>query len=121
MATAPERGDGREPDQEDRPEHHADARGALELDREQSGQQHGGDRDDIGREGRRRDFEPLDRRQHADRRRDHAVAEQQTGAEHQRPQHQPGAVVLVFVQQAVEREHAAFAVVFGAQHQERHI
>ena len=80
-----EDGDDDEPDDQDRPEDDADARGALELDGEQPGQQRDRDRYDIGGEGGRGDVEPLDRRQHADRRRDHAVAEQQAGPQHQPP------------------------------------
>ena len=114
-----EAGDDDEPHDQHRPEESADVRGALELDGEQTGQQPQRDRDDEGSEGRRGDVEPLDRREHADRRRDHAVAEQQAGAQHQRPQQHLGAPVLVLMQQAVEREHAAFAVVLGAQHQKR--
>ena len=58
-------------------------------------------------------------REHADRRRDHSVAEQQSRAQHQRPQQKRRAALVVFMQQAVEREDAALAVVLRAQHEER--
>ena len=67
------------------------------------------------RGGHRQTF---DRRQHADGRGDHAVAEQQPGAQHQRPQQSPGPAPLAVVQQAVKREHAALAVILGAQHED---
>ena len=114
-----ESGDDDEPHDQNRPEEEADARGALELDGEQAGQQPDGDRHDIRREGGRGDVETFDRREHADRRRDHAVAEQKPGAEHQRPQENPRALVLVLVQQAVEREDAALAFVLGVEDEDR--
>ena len=60
-----------------------------------AGQQPDGDRYDVGGESRRRDLQALDRRQHADRRRDHAVAEQQAGAQHQPPQQHARAALLM--------------------------
>ncbi len=74
---------------------------------------------DGGRQAGRRDVEPLDRRQHADRRRDHAVADEQARAGHQRPEQHAGAAVLAVMQEAVEGEDAALAVVLRAQHKER--
>ncbi len=68
---------------------------------------------------RRRHLQAFDRRQHADRRRDHAVAEQQPGAEHQRPQHEPRDAVGAVVQQPVKRKDAALALVLRAQNQQR--
>ena len=116
-----EDGDDDEPDDEDRPEDDSDARGALELDGEQPRQQRDRDRYDVGGEGGRGDVEPLDRRQHADRRRDHAVAEQQAGPQHQPPQQHQRAALLVLerVKEAVEREDAAFALVLRADDQQR--
>ncbi len=63
---------------------------------------------------RNRDAEALDRRKHADRRRDHAVADEKPGARHQRPEQHAHAAVSAVVQEAVEREHSALAVVLGA-------
>ena len=96
-------------------EYDADSRRALELDGEQRGQKPDGDRDDDLRQGRSRDLQTFDGGDDADRRRDHAVAEQQSRSQHQRPQQQPHAALLVFMQQAVEREQAALAVVLRAQ------
>ena len=58
-----ESGDRDEPDDQDGPENDADSRCALELDREESRQQRDGDRQNIGREGGRRDVEPFHRGQ----------------------------------------------------------
>jgi hypothetical protein len=68
---------------------------------------------------RGRDAEPLDGREHADGRCDHAVAEQQPRTEHQRPQYERDAAAPLGVQQPVEREHAAFAVILGTQNEYR--
>ena len=115
----PQPADNDEPDQQDRPEHAADAGGALELHREQRRQQNHGDRNDEARQRRRRHAQSLDSRQHTDRRCDEAIAEQQSGAEHQRHQQGKHAPPAVFVQQAIEGEHAALTVILRAQHQQR--
>ena len=70
-------------------------------------------------QSRCRDLQAFDRRQHADRRRDDAVAEQQPRPEHQRPQQERRAAPFVLMQEAVKREHAAFAVVLRAQNKDR--
>ena len=93
----------------------ADSRRALELDREQRGQKSDGDRHDDLRQGRSRDLQAFHGRDNADRGGDHAVAEQQSRSQHQRPQQQSHAALLVFMQQAVEREQAALAVVLRTQ------
>ena len=66
---------------------------------EQRGQQHEGDRNDIGLEERRRDLEPLDRAQHRDRGRDDAVAVEQRGADKPRG-HDPQIALLGAVARA---------------------
>ena len=109
-----ERGDRREPDREDRPEHDADPRRSLELDGEEADEQRERDRNDGLRQRRRRHRQSLDGGEHADRRRDDAVAEQQARAQHQRPQQHAQVAVAAVVQQAVEREDAALAVVLRA-------
>ncbi len=111
-------GDAREPDENDRPEHGADAGGAFELDGEERDEEPERDRDRRAGEARHGDPEALDRREHADRRRDHAVADQEARARHQRPEQHPRAAVGAVVQKAVEREHAALAVVLRAQDQD---
>ncbi len=109
--------DHRKPDHEHRTEHDADAGRALELNGEQPGQKTDGDRDDGVAESRRRHMQSLHRRQHADRWRYDAVAEQQARAEHQRPQQQRCAAPSLFMQQAVEREDAALAIILRAQYE----
>ena len=116
---AAERGDGEEPDEHDRPEHRADAGGALELDGEQRDEQPERDRNDRAGKCRRGDREALDGGEHADRRRDHAVADEQARAGHQGPEQHAGAAVRAVVQQAVEGEHAALAVVLRLEHEQR--
>ena len=76
-----ERADGREPQQHDRPEGGADARGPERLDREQRQQDDDGGRHHVVVHRRRGDIEAFERRQHGDRRRDRAVAIDQRGAE----------------------------------------
>ena len=117
--SAAEGGDGDEPDEHDRPEHRADAGGALELDGEQGDEEAERDRNDRAGKARRGDGEAFHSGEHADRRRDHAVADQEAGARHQGPQEHARAAVRPVVQEAVEREYAALAVVLRPQHQER--
>ena len=107
-----------EPDEDDRSEHEADARGAFELDGEERDEEPERDRDRRAGEAWDRYAEPLDRRKHADRRRDHAVADEKPGAGDQRPEQRPHTAVGALVQQAIEREHTALAVVLRAQNQD---
>ena len=109
--------DDEKPQREDRPENAAYAGRAARLQREKPGQQDQGDRNDGAAEIGRRRLQALHRRQHADCGGDHAVAQQQAGAEHQRPQHEAGGAMGAVVKQAIEREHAALALVLRAQHQ----
>ena len=64
------------------------------------------------------DGEALDGGEHADCGRDHAVADQEPRAKHQRPKQHADTAVLAIMQQAVEREYAALAVVLRLQHEE---
>ena len=114
----PEDGDGEEPDEHDRPEQRADAGGALELDGEERNKEAEGDRNDRAGKARHGDAQALHRGEHADRRRDHPVADQEPGACHKSPRQHAGARIRGVVQEAVEREHAALAVVLRPQHQE---
>ena len=63
------------------PKNVPDPGGPVPLDREQSEQDHDRDRDHVGSEHRCRDLQTLDRAEHRDRRRDHAVAVQERRAE----------------------------------------
>ena len=115
----PSDGDGEEPDDHDRAEQAADAVRAVALDQR---------RDPtrmttvIGTtyalEQRRRDLEPLDRAEDGDRRRDHAVAVEQRGAEDAEQRRAPtSAARRPFAggrEQRGQREDAAFALVVGA-------
>ena len=114
-----EASDDDKPDDEDRTEHNADTRRALELNGEQCGQKPNGDRDDDIAQSRRRNLQSLDGGDDADRRRYHPVAEKQSRSEHERPQERRRAALFVFVQQTIEREQAAFAVILRAQDQDR--
>ena len=114
-----ERRDRREPEEDDRSEDEADAGSAFELDGEERDEKPERDRDRRAGEARNGDAEAFDRRKHADRRRDHAVADEKARARHQRPEQHAHATVGAVVQEAVEREHAALAVVLGAQDKER--
>ena len=74
-------GQHREPQQHHRAEHLADFFGAEALAEEQHHQHRDRQRHDPGVQPRRYDLQALDRRQRGDRRSDHAVAEEQRGAE----------------------------------------
>ena len=63
------------------PNNAATLRGAARLHGEQRDQDDDGERHDVGLEGRRRDLQALDRRQHRDRRRDDRIAVEQRGAD----------------------------------------
>jgi hypothetical protein len=70
-----------EPEQHDRPEAPVDRAGSVSLNREQADQQRASDRYDCRPERRGGDFESLDRAQHGDRGRDHALSAEQRSAE----------------------------------------
>lgn len=119
--------DGDEPQAHDRAEHLPHPIGATRLEEKQSNQDAGGERHDERLKNARRDIEPLDRREHRDRRRDHAIAIQHRRAEqHDKHQHigparpavdvAPGLrIALVFLQQPEYRERAPLAVMIGAE------
>ena len=117
-----ERGDRQEPAQHDRPEDAADEGRALLLDGEQADQDDDGERHHGGRQGRRVDLQALEGAQHGDRRRDGAVAVEQRGAD-QADDQQPGApgagLGVAGRQQRQQGDDAAFAVVVGAQDEQR--
>jgi hypothetical protein len=105
-----------EPHEHDPAEHHADLVRAEALDPEQRDQDHRRDRHDQIAEPRALLGETFDRAEHGDRRRDHAVAVEQAGAE-QREQDRHGesrAFLLAMIDERGERQDAAFALVVGA-------
>ena len=103
------RRDRREIDQHDRAEHLADPIRAVRLDREQADQDRERDPHDVGLERGADDAEPLDRRDHRNRRRQHRVGKEQRGRE-QRADQQPALRsrrAQPPLDQRVEREAAA--------------
>src|SRR5581483_4463663 len=110
-----------EPEDHDRPEQAAHRAGTQPLDSEQPDNDHDGDRDDQVRRRRRGDLDALDRGQDGDSGRDHAVAEEQGGAEdperreyHRRPAAAPYPAPA---DQRDQRHDPALAVVVGPHHQ----
>jgi hypothetical protein len=93
------------------------------LDGEQHGEDRDRDRQHQRLEARIHDLEPFDRRQDRDRRRDHAVAVEQRGAEdaerHEQRLRRP-APCRLSLDQRDQRHDPALAVVVGA-HDERHV
>ena len=71
-----------EPEHHHRAEQHADKAGALLLDEEEADENRGGERHDIGLEGRGADFQSFDCREHRDRGREHRIAVKERRAEH---------------------------------------
>ena len=78
---AAENPDGQKPDEDDRAEQPADRAGAEPLGQEQADEDHQRDRDDQMLEARGGDVQALDGGDDRDRRGDHAVPEEQAGAE----------------------------------------
>ena len=105
-----------EPDQHDRAEEAPHARRPAALHQEEPDQQNERDRDHIGLEERRRDFQPLDGAQHRDRRGDDAVAVEQRGADEAR-RHDPDIALLRppggAQHQCGERQETALAAIVG--------
>ena len=116
----PEQADHDEPHQHHRAEDVADEIGPLALDQEQTDQDRDGDGNDHRRERGRVDLETFDGAEHRDRRRDHAVAVEQRGAD-QADDEQRGAPAparrVPGVKQREQRDDAALAVIVGAQDQ----
>ena len=109
-----------EPDQRDWAEERGDPRGAAALDPEEAAQDQHGDRQDVGAEMRRDEFQPLDRREDGDRRRDGGIAVEERGAGDAEGEDDPGAPPDRALGQGKQRERAAFAVVVGAE-DEHHV
>ena len=74
--------DRQKPDHDDRTKQSSDPVRAELLNDEQHDQNRDRDRDDVGAEQRRHDFEPFDRAEHRNGWRNHAVAVQQRGSEY---------------------------------------
>src|SRR5215217_1554196 len=119
---SPEQGDRREPDEHDRAEQPADGTRAAPLHDEQADEDRHGDRNDDDVQRRRGDRGALNGGEHRDGRRDHPVAEQESGAEETEQDQVLAAAVLglVLQQERDERENPSLAVVARAHH-ERHV
>ena len=76
-----ERRDDEEPANHDRTEEPTNSVGAVPLNREHTDDDGHCDRHDVRLKQRRHHLEPLDRAEHGDRRRDHAVAVEKRSAE----------------------------------------
>ena len=104
-------------------EQRTDAAGAVTLDREQRDENGDRRRHDERVQSRCHDLEPFNRGQHRNRRRDHAVTVEHRRAEDAEPDQPPAPPRLPFQSprdKRSQRQHAALAVVVGAQHQ-RHV
>ncbi len=117
ISTAPTAPMHQEPDHHHGPEQPADHAGAAPLHQEEAEQHHDGERNDVGIEERRGDLQSLDRAQHRDRRRDHAVAIEERRADQAGGQDEPvsaAAPAGAAERERGQRENAALAPVVGA-------
>ena len=115
-----ERGQHHEPDAHHRAEHLADLPRAARLHSEQDADDHHGNRHDDRMELRIHDLQPFDGRKHRNRRRDDAVAEEQTrpgDPDQPEPMPNPGPLGAA-LRQGHQRKDPALAVIVGAQDQE---
>ncbi|KAF5300727.1 hypothetical protein FQA39_LY19126 [Lamprigera yunnana] len=116
----PQRPDAEKPQHDDGPEELADTGRAALLHHKQHQQHQQGDGNHPSLEVWRHHLQPLDGREHRDRRGDDAIAIEQAGAknaqQHQRCA-QPGPVFDALRRQRQHGHRPAFAVVVGAQHQ----
>jgi hypothetical protein len=114
----PEHRDGDEIEDHDRAEERANPRRAVRLDREQADQDADRDRHHIRPESRFDRGQPLNGRQHRDRRRDHRIAVEQGTGEHaeQDDARRPAPLLLLgfAVDQRQQGQAAALALVVGA-------
>jgi len=78
----PERRQSEEPQHHHRPEEAADEVGAEALHGEEGGDDPDADREDVVLQPGGAHLQALDRREHGDRRRDQAVAEEERGPDH---------------------------------------
>ena len=108
-----ERADRDKPDQHDRPEGGADARGAERLHGEQQEEDDDGGRHHVMGQRRRRDLKPFERREHGNRRRDGAVAVDQRRAEKAR-QDDGRTVPPLHAEERHQGQNAALAVIVDA-------
>lgn len=109
-----------EPDNHDTTEDGADLGSAFVLDREQTGQDGDGQRDDSRLESRRRDFETFDGAQDGDGRRDQTFSVEKACREHQRQADATDGFARHAVEECEQAEGSTFAEVVGAE-DEHHV
>ena len=118
----PDHADRGEPKAHDRPEHASHRAAAQSLKDKQDDDDRRCDRDDQASQRRRGDVEALDRGKNRDRRRDHAVAEEQRCAEdpeHRKRHHGPApAGNSSSADQGDQRHDPAFTVVVGVHNEQ---
>ncbi len=107
-------GDHQEPDQRHRPEQDRDPGGSAALHPEKRDDDRDRDRQDVGVEMRRDQLEPLDRREHRDRRRDGRVAIEERGTRHAEHEEHAGAAPGRPLRERKQRQRSALAAVVGA-------
>ncbi len=111
--------DCQKPQQHHRPEGAADGGGAVVLDHEQQQQDDRGDRHRVAGEILARELEPLDGAQHRDRRRDHAVAIEQSGTYQAASDEVAVAAAPFRPGQRHQRQNSTLAAIVGAHHHQR--
>ena len=119
-----EEGERRKPDEHHRSKQPPHVASAPRLDREQPHQDQAGDRNDEFLQGRAGDREPLHRRQHRDRRSDHAVAIEERCADDRQERHPrnaadpAGGVAESLRHQRQQRQNPPFAAMVGPHHKD---
>ncbi len=114
----PRRRDGDEPGHHDGREEARHPRGPAALRREQSEQDHDGQRHDIVLGAGGDELEPLDRREHRDRGRDDGITEEHRGPDDTQDEDQRRPPAERARRQRRERERAALPVVVGIEQQQ---
>ena len=116
----PEHGVDGEEDEHDRTEECGDPGGPAALRAEKSDKDDDRRRQDVRREVDVDLFQPFERRQNGNRRRDHRVAREQRGSGDAEAEDQRRRLSERALRERFERQDAAFALVVGL-HQEQHI
>jgi hypothetical protein len=112
-----EPGDGRKPQEHDRPVDFSYHPGTFFLESENDRQDSQGYRYDQMSEIRRRHLESFHRRKHGNRRGDNALAEQQSRREHEQKRNGDDAFSGTVLQQSEQRERPSLPLVIRLQHQ----
>ena len=118
MCTKPADRHQGEPHGRDRAEPGGDPSRAVALHREEADHDHEAERQHVGLEGGRHEFEPLDGRKDGDGRRDDGVAIEQRGPDHAEQGDHEHVVAHGSLRERHQGERAALAVVVGPQDEE---